>query len=219
MNENDLPRILSEDPLLREALSRREQKRPQMPAHLNERVMKRLATKPASRRRWLIPAIAAVAASLLLLLTMHLLNVEQPLTAHQDEKPKQAKVCHVPVKHVTKDHEPAPQQKTLTQVSSPRTRKKGTAARNTQRATARPEKAIPDTLGNGIWHSKENVLLAIQLLSECEQTIERSEQRIRNDIVRATYHATPQPANAQLVINDNGDYMVVEDSQPAIIEL
>ena len=43
---------------------------PQMPADFTERVMKRIAHK--QRRLWLYPAIGAIAASLLLLLALHL---------------------------------------------------------------------------------------------------------------------------------------------------
>ena len=93
-----------------------------------------------------------------------------------------------------------------------------------KKTTAKPriktrKEEIPDTLGNSIWQSKENVMKAMQMLSECEVTIERGEQRIRNDIVRTTYQATPQSAHLQLVVCDNGDCMVVDDRQPVIIEL
>jgi len=70
--------------------------------------------------------------------------------------------------------------------------------------------ALPDTLGEGIWQNKENVRLALQMLAECEATIQREEQEIRNNIVRATFNATPQPANAILVTNELGDYEVIE---------
>ena len=76
-----------------------------------------------------------------------------------------------------------------------------------------------DTLGSAIWQREENVALALQMLSDCEQTIQREEQELRNNIIRATFNVTPQPAKAQLLLNDNGDYMVVEDNGPIIIEL
>lgn len=80
-------------------------------------------------------------------------------------------------------------------------------------------KELPDTLGQGIWQNEKNVRLALQMLAECEETIERSEQRLRNDIVEATFTALPQHPQTRLVTYDNGDYMVVDDSQPTIIEL
>ena len=76
---------------------------------------------------------------------------------------------------------------------------------------------IPDTLGNGIWRSERNVALAIQMLSECEKTIQREEQEMRNHIIQATFNATPQPANAVLVTNEAGDYEVIETK--TIIEI
>ena len=69
---------------------------------------------------------------------------------------------------------------------------------------------IPDTLGNSIWQHRENVVRAIQVLADCEATIVREEQEVRNDIVKATYNAMPQPANVILVSDENGDYEVIE---------
>ena len=96
----------------------------------------------------------------------------------------------------------------------PRTRG---ATSSSRKALAQRE--LPDTLGQGIWQDEENVLLALQMLADCEKTIARSEQRLRNDMVEATFTALPQPPQARLVVYDNGDYMVVDDSQPTIIEL
>ena len=76
---------------------------------------------------------------------------------------------------------------------------------------------ISDTLGNGIWRSERNVAIAIQMLSECEETILREEQEMRNHIIQATFNATPQPANAVLVTNEAGDYEVIETK--TIIEI
>ena len=70
--------------------------------------------------------------------------------------------------------------------------------------------SIPDTLGSGIWQSRENVQRAVRMLADCEATIRREEQEVRNDIIEATFRATPQPANAILVSNEAGDYEVIE---------
>lgn len=78
-------------------------------------------------------------------------------------------------------------------------------------------KEIPDTLGNGIWQSERNVQIALQMLGECEAVIEKSEQEMRNTIVKATFNATPQPANAVLVTNEAGDFEVIETK--TIIEI
>lgn len=68
----------------------------------------------------------------------------------------------------------------------------------------------PDTLGSSIWRSERNVVIALQMLSECEATIRREEQETRNMVIEATFRATPQPANAVLVTNEAGDYEVIE---------
>ena len=70
--------------------------------------------------------------------------------------------------------------------------------------------SLPDTLGSGIWQSRENVQRAVKILADCEATIRREEQEVRNDIIEATFRATPQPANAILVSNEAGDYEVIE---------
>jgi hypothetical protein len=67
-----------------------------------------------------------------------------------------------------------------------------------------------DTLGSGIWQREENVVLALQMLSECEQTIRREEQEVRNTVIEATFNAVPRPANVILVSDENGAYEVVE---------
>ena len=70
--------------------------------------------------------------------------------------------------------------------------------------------AIADTLGSSIWQREENVVTALQMLNECEQTIRREEQEVRNAVIEATYKAVPRPANVHLVIDENGDYEVIE---------
>ena len=78
---------------------------------------------------------------------------------------------------------------------------------------------IPDTLGSSIWQSERNVERALQMLSECEAVIEKSEQEMRNDIVKATFNAVPQPANVILVTNEAGDCYVSDTNRQTIIEL
>lgn len=74
MNENDINRILRADDSLREAVRRREQRQPPMPAGLNERLMQRIEkevpAKPENTRRqvWLWMAAASVAAIMIVLL-------------------------------------------------------------------------------------------------------------------------------------------------------
>lgn len=84
-------------------------------------------------------------------------------------------------------------------------------------AAVRRAKVIPDTLGDGIWRNRENVVLALQMLSECEQTIRREEQEVRNTVIEATFRAMPQPANVILVTTETGDCEVMETKN--IIEI
>ena len=94
-----------------------------------------------------------------------------------------------------------------------------TAKPKRHKAVAKPKREIPDTLGNGIWQREENVVRAMQMLADCEATIQREEQQVRNAVIEATFRATPQPANIQLVTNENGDYFVSDKSQQTIIEI
>ena len=69
MKENDIYRM---DANLYEAIKRREQKLPSIPTNLNDRLMQRVHQQKSKHRHlWLYPTIGAVAASVLLLLTLH----------------------------------------------------------------------------------------------------------------------------------------------------
>ena len=87
MNENEIQHILKSDSNLREAIDRREQQLPPMPADLNERVMGRMDAHPPQRRtyhKW----IAAAACLLLaigigaMLLTKKTSPEEKPLAVN-----------------------------------------------------------------------------------------------------------------------------------------
>ena len=72
MNEKDMNTLLERDNILREAISRREQRQPSMLSDLNARLMQRMEqsdVKP-KHRIWLY-VVSGVAASILLLLTLH----------------------------------------------------------------------------------------------------------------------------------------------------
>ena len=128
---------------LREALRRMYADTPPMPEGLNERLMQRMASQEkdhqvrqlkskTARRRWLYPIIAAVAASMLLLLTFHynpredtvvarkteptIVNVQEPVTAQETpvvadfKRPRPAVISHSrkianPAKQKAKDAE------------------------------------------------------------------------------------------------------------------
>ena len=83
---------LKNDKNLQEAVSRREQKLPPMPADLNERLMQRIDTSapaPKSRRLWIYAALAA-AAGIALLIVFNLgqeQTPQEPVVAQAVEQP------------------------------------------------------------------------------------------------------------------------------------
>ena len=93
MNEKDMNTLLERDNILREAISRREQRQPSMPSDLNARLMQRMeqSEEKPKRRIWLY-VVSGVAASILLLLTLHFWQkseeIPQSVVAKQDP-PKQ----------------------------------------------------------------------------------------------------------------------------------
>ena len=72
-------------------------------------------------------------------------------------------------------------------------------------------------LSTGCTQSPKNVERAIRILADCETTIQREEQEMRNMVIVTTFRATPQPANAVLVTNETGDCEVIETKR--IIEI
>ena len=199
---------MNNDNLFRQALQRQNDRAAgmKMPDDMEQRVMGSLKPQ-ATKRRWLYPLSAiAVAASVLLLI---LLNIgkqkpeqQTPVVAEVVTEP-QPIIPDEPVEHAnpTKPIIPVKVAKT--------------AAPKKQLAEAE----LPDTLGQGIFESEENVRLAVQMLSECEATIRREEQQVNNRIIKATFNALPQAENALLVTNENGDFEVIEVSEQTAIEI
>lgn len=115
--------LLERDNILREAISRREQRQPSMPSDLNARLMQRMEqsdVKP-KRRIWLY-VVSGVAASILLLLTLHFWQkteeTPQSVVAKQDP-PKQTITVKKPEvveqKTVAVVEEPKPVQQVVPQ--------------------------------------------------------------------------------------------------------
>jgi hypothetical protein len=217
----------NKDTDLREALRRRYANTPSLPTDFTERLRERMDTKPAAshRRHWW-GWMSAAAACLLIAIGVgvyyefnkaphsiaklsapdnktectQLSNRVHPI--EQSSAPDEVIEC------TQSSHRGAPTK------PSGRTNRAIGAHQSSNRARSTE---ISDTLGNGIWRSERNVAIAIQMLSECEETILREEQEMRNHIIQATFNATPQPANAVLVTNEAGDYEVIETK--AIIEI
>ena len=115
--------LLERDNILREAISRREQRQSSMPSDLNARLMQRMEqsdVKP-KRRIWLY-VVSGVAASILLLLTLHFWQkteeTPQSVVAKQDP-PKQTITVKKPEvveqKTVAVVEEPKPVQQVVPQ--------------------------------------------------------------------------------------------------------
>ena len=208
MNNDDRLRLSEAKNLFRQALQRQNDRAAgmKMPDDMEQRVMKSLKPQ-ATKRRWLYPlSTIAVAASVLLLI---LLNIEKqkpeqqtPVIAEVVTEP-QPIIPDEPVEHANPAHPIIP-----VKVAK-------TAAPKKQLAEAE----LPDTLGQGIFESEENVRLAVQMLSECEATIRHEEQQVNNRIIEATFNALPQAENALLVTNENGDFEVIEVSEQTAIEI
>lgn len=200
---------MNNEELFHQALQRQNDraKGMKMPDDMEQKVMRRIKSKTATRR-WLYPlSIAAVAACLALLMTFHCLyNKVEP---KKDVVVAQKTMKELPV--VLQKEQP---RKAQPVVKDKKGVKKTTITRP---RTKTRKKEIPDTLGNGIWQHKENVVRAIKILADCEATIKREEQEVRNAVVKATFNATPQPAGVILVSNEAGDYEVI--STRTIIEL
>ena len=210
----------NKDTDLREAVRRRYAHTPPLPAGFTDRLMERMDTKPVvSHRRhgwgWMSAAAACLLIAIGIGVYHKLHEATQPIA--QSDASNRAIGC------VQSSNRPRPieQSDASNRVighvqSSNRLRPiEQSDASNRASATYRQKKRtrpteIPDTLGNGIWRSERNVALAIQMLSECEKTIQREEQEMRNHIIQATFNATPQPDNAVLVTNEAGDYEVIE---------
>lgn len=186
---------------LREALRRKYTHEPQLPANFTSRMMSQ------KKRRWLLPASAlSIAASVLLLI---ILNIEKPKPEQQT--PVIAEKVMPPVPVIS--DEPIEHAKPTRSIKPVKVAKAATPKK-------RPiEAELPDTLGQSIFESEENVRIAMQILCECEATIRQEKQQTRNYIIEATFNALPHAENALLVTNENGDFEVIQVSQQTAIEI
>ena len=192
---------------LREALRRRYADMPQMPTDFTERMTERMERKP--NRRWHWWYWMPVAACLLIVVGIGVVMEKDGPMPHEtmtaNVEPMPAPEVHEVVQKPVETEVPQPIEAVEEKPLRHRPKKR---TRTTE---------IPDTLGSGIWRSERNVVIALQMLSECEATIKREEQEMRNMVIEATFRATPQPANAVLVTNEAGDYEVIETKR--IIEI
>ncbi len=217
----------NKDTDLREALRRRYANTPSLPTDFTERLRERMDTKPAAshRRHWW-GWMSAAAACLLIAIGVGVYYEfnKAPHSIAKLSAPDNKTECTQLSNRVHPIEQSSAPDEVIecTQSSnrgapirqSERTNQAIGAHQSSNRARSTE---ISDTLGNGIWRSERNVAIAIQMLSECKETILREEQEMRNHIIQATFNATPQPANVVLVTNEAGDYEVIETK--AIIEI
>ena len=202
MNEKDYLKILSDDTCLSDAVRSSEEKQPPLPSSLNERLMRRLDEQKKPRRRvWPFAATAlGIAASVLLALML------KPTTEQTTQPPV---IADLP-------QETPPQPAVPDEPSEPVQPIKPTNPIKPKRLAAAE---LPDTLGESIFESEENVMRTALMLYECEVTIRQEEQQLRNHIIEATFNALPQAENSLLVTNENGDFEVIQVSEDNTIEI
>lgn len=222
MNNDNRLRLSEAKNLFSQALQRQNDRAAgmKMPDDMEQRVMGSLTPNPSPRRgepsplplqrspllwRGIGGGCIAVAASVLLLI---LLDVR---TQQAEQPPVIAEIVTVPQPIIPDEPvEHANPTKPIIPVKVAKT-----AAPKKQLAEAE----LPDTLGQGIFESEENVRLAMQILCECEATIRQEKQQTRNYIIETTFNALPQAENALLVTNENGDFEVIEVSEQTAIEI
>ena len=119
MNEKDIKQIHEQDTALRQAIARRESRRPKMPAGLNKRVMQQTAGPRHRSYRWLSIAASIVAVCLLgytLLINIHPSELQNPSIAQIDTL-KDASVIAASTTTPTQQEEPQTNVTVVTQSS------------------------------------------------------------------------------------------------------
>ena len=185
-----------------------------------------------TQKAWLYTTIGAAAASIMLLLTLHQISPDvggrqQPVVAQHADVHSEKRIAPPDTKDasaslqsivsaqsdkqkncentaIKMDHPPLQSAKNAKTVDAG----ERTHTPTVTKAAKKTKREIPDTLGNGIWTHEENVIRAMRILADCEATIAREHQQVRNEIIETTFHATPQRAGAILVTNEAGDYEV-----------
>lgn len=203
---------------LHEALRRRYANTPQMPTDFTERMMERMNTKPSHRPHWWYWLPAAACLLIVVGIGLHYELDEASRSIVQPSAHNLSTERTQPVNRVQPTEQLSAANHSI-ECSKPNNRvqpviQSGAANRKAKRTRSRVN---PDTLGNEIWQNPENVERAIRILADCKATIQREEQEMRNMVIKATFHATPQPANAVLVTNEVGDYEVLETKR--IVEI
>ena len=195
-------------------------KHPMLSDDFTDRLMQRVEQESephvVHRRWWLYASISAVAASIAIVLLLNYNNkvelTAQPKTAHVtlagSANPDDLNAANVT--NVLNDSKVPEAPKAITPSAAPRQIAKAPRHSAAAKETAFITDEIPDTLGSSIMASEENIARALQMLAECEQSIMKGEQAVRNDMIEATFNSMPQSASAMLVVNELGDVEVVD---------
>ena len=195
-------------------------KHPMLSDDFTDRLMQRVEQESephvVHRRWWLYASISAVAASIAIVLLLNYNNkvelTAQPKTAHVtlagSANPDDLNAANVT--NVLNDSKVPEAPKAITPSAAPRQIAKAPRHSAAAKETAFITDEIPDTLGSSIMASEENMSRALQMLAECEQSIMKGEQAVRNDMIEATFNSMPQSASAMLVVNELGDVEVVD---------
>lgn len=229
MNDNDINNKLRHDAQLREAVWRHEQQSPPFTTGLNERVMQEVGKSEQNRRRTrhrvgMMLALTSAAACLLLVLT-HGLNtheaVEETKTIAKTEVKTETKtetktIAKMEVMASVEEKESAETHKS---VVKKKTRKKVRKIEPTIEIKPVAQEQYADTLGNHIFQSPENVLIAMKMLEECDAVIRNELQEVRNNVIDASFRVAPPSGSAILVKDISGDLDVVDRERQRIIEL
>ena len=195
-------------------------KHPMLSDDFTDRLMQRVEQESephvVHRRWWLYASISAVAASIAIVLLLNYNNkvelTAQPKTAHVtlSNSADHNDLHAANVTNVLNDSKVPEAPKAITPSAAPRQIAKASRHSAAAKETAFITDEIPDTLGSSIMASEENMSRALQMLAECEQSIMKGEQAVRNDMIEATFNSMPQSASAMLVVNELGDVEVVD---------
>lgn len=195
-------------------------KHPMLSDDFTDRLMQRVEQESephtVHRRWWLYASIGAVAASIAIVLLLNYNNkvelTAQPKTAYVTlaGSANHNDLNAANVTNVLIDSKVPKAPEAITPSAATRQIAKASRHLAAAKETALITDEIPDTLGSSIMASKENIARALQMLAECEQSIMKGEQAVRNDMIEATFNSMPQSASAMLVINELGDVEVVD---------
>ena len=199
-----------------------------------EREQQRLSTAPR-KKPWRWVAMMAAVASLAVILMIswpkgkndsNAVTMAGNSPAKMEEKKYDDHDATTDEIDIKAETYPAPENKTVAKKTEVRTTRTNHTNRSSKKPIEEESDALDfnnslyeDTLGTGIWKDEKNVTIARELLKDCEKTIGQSRKTIRNGVVEASFNALPHSPNIQLVIDEEGNYVITEENQPSPIRL